>query len=78
MTVSAAEVVARRRADRRERLSAAARYAEAAQARMAVRAVVAFGSVARGDWHAGSDIDVHGTARQRGGQATARRSKVRR
>lgn len=58
MPVSAGEIVARRRAGRRERLAAAGRYAEAVRARIPVRAVVVFGSVARGDWHAGSDIDV--------------------
>lgn len=58
MPVSAAEVVARRRAGRRKRLAAAERYADVVRARMPVRALVVFGSVARGDWHAGSDIDV--------------------
>lgn len=58
MAVSATEVVARRRAGRRDRLAAAVRYAEVVRTRLPVRAVVVFGSVARGDWHAGSDIDV--------------------
>lgn len=56
--MSAAEVVARRRAGRRERLATATRYAEAVRERIPVRAAVVFGSVARGDWHGGSDIDV--------------------
>lgn len=36
----------------------AGRYAEAVRVRIPVRAVVVFGSVARGDWRSGSDIDL--------------------
>lgn len=53
-----AEVVARRRAARRALLSEARAYAAALDPGLDVRAVVVFGSVARGDFNAGSDIDV--------------------
>lgn len=52
------EVVARRRAGRRRLLELAATWARTLDPALGVHAVVVFGSVARGDWHADSDIDV--------------------
>lgn len=52
------DVVARRRAERRELLGRAALLARGLDARLGVRAVVVFGSVARGDFNVYSDIDV--------------------
>lgn len=56
--VTARQVVARRRADRQELLDRAALLAQGLDARLGVRAVVVFGSVARGDFNTYSDIDV--------------------
>lgn len=53
-----AEVLARRRASRDALLGRARTFAAGLQPALGVRAVVVFGSVARGDFHAGSDIDV--------------------
>jgi uncharacterized protein len=51
-------VLERRRRERQERLALARRYADALAERLPVTAVVVFGSVARGDFNAWSDIDV--------------------
>lgn len=52
-------VVLRRRAERQDRLDRAGAYATALAGRLpALRSVVVFGSVARGDWNLWSDIDV--------------------
>lgn len=53
-----AEVVARRRSGRRERLDRARAFAAQLPETLGVVAVVVFGSVARGDWNSWSDIDV--------------------
>lgn len=52
------DVVARRRAQRADRIAQARRFAARLDATLAVRAVVVVGSVARGDFHDTSDIDV--------------------
>lgn len=52
------EVIERRRRERADLIGRAAGYADDIGARMPVRAVVVFGSVARGDFNAWSDIDV--------------------
>ncbi len=65
MTVpTAAEVVARRRRERAALLEVARGFAAALDAGLEVRAVVVFGSVARGDHHHGSDVDVLVVAQQ--------------
>lgn len=48
----------RRRTEQAERLAAARVFAEALDPDLQVRAVVVFGSVARGDFNLWSDIDV--------------------
>ena len=53
-----AEVVARRVAERDHRLAEARRFAEQLDPEWGVCAVVVFGSVARGDFHTSSDVDV--------------------
>ncbi len=52
------EVLGRRRAAREERIACAAGWALRLPERLAVRGVAVFGSVARGDFGARSDIDV--------------------
>lgn len=54
----AAEVVARRREARRRLLQRAEAFAHALDPELGVRAVVVFGSVARGDFTTHSDVDV--------------------
>ena len=56
--VSAREVLARRRTDQAALLAQAERFAACLEPALGVRAVVVFGSVARGDFHDGSDVDV--------------------
>lgn len=53
-----AEVVARRRTRRRALLAAGRAFAVALPAELGVRAVVVFGSVARGDFNDDSDTDI--------------------
>lgn len=55
---TAAEVVARRRQERAALLDVAGRFADDLDQALAVCAVVVFGSVARGDHHRESDVDV--------------------
>lgn len=50
--------IQRRMACRRRLLETARRYAQTLSTELAVQWVVVVGSVARGDFHAGSDIDV--------------------
>lgn len=52
------EVVAQRRAGRRALIEQARTYAAALDPALEVRGVVVFGSVARGDWHDRSNVDV--------------------
>lgn len=56
--VTAKQVLARRRAERSALLERAERFAERLDPQLRLRAVVVFGSVARGDFHEGSDVDV--------------------
>lgn len=51
-------VLDRRRAERAALVERARRFAEALDPKLGVRAVIVFGSVARGDFHDSSDIDV--------------------
>lgn len=51
-------VLARRRSQRAAMLARAASFAHALDPQLGVRAVVVFGSVARGDFNLWSDIDV--------------------
>jgi predicted nucleotidyltransferase len=52
------DVIARRRAERARLIAVAKRFAEALPGPLGVRAVVVFGSVARGDFNVWSDVDV--------------------
>ncbi len=52
------EVIARRRAERAALIGVARRFADDLDPGLGVRAVVVFGSVARGDFNVWSDIDV--------------------
>lgn len=52
------QVIARRRAERAARIAIAESYAHQLDPALGVRAVVVFGSVARGDFNHWSDIDV--------------------
>lgn len=52
------EVIARRRAERSALIARAERFAQALDPRVGARAVVVFGSVARGDFNVWSDVDV--------------------
>lgn len=56
--MSTRAVRARRRADRAARLEHARAWSNHLSQELAVRAVIVFGSVARGDFHDESDIDV--------------------
>lgn len=58
MKPSARQVLDRRRAERSALLAVAERFAADLDAALGTRAVVVFGSVARGDFHDASDIDV--------------------
>lgn len=55
---TAGQIVSRRRAERRRLLAQARIYADGLDRACGVRAVVVFGSVARGDFNDWSDIDV--------------------
>lgn len=55
---TASQVLARRREERTALLERAERFAESLAPALGVRAVVVFGSVARGDFHDASDVDV--------------------
>ncbi|CAN5774151.1 hypothetical protein BH23ACT2_BH23ACT2_14300 [soil metagenome] len=55
---TAREVLDRRRAEQDRLLATAERFAEGLDPGLGVRVVVVFGSVARGDFHDASDIDV--------------------
>lgn len=55
---SAAEVIARRRAWQAEWLDIARDFSARLDPTLGVRAVVVFGSLARGDFHQDSDIDL--------------------
>lgn len=52
------QVLDRRRAQRAALLAKAERFADGLASELVVRAVVVFGSVARGDFHDASDVDV--------------------
>ncbi|MGI8575942.1 MAG: nucleotidyltransferase domain-containing protein [Egibacteraceae bacterium] len=52
------QVLDRRRADRAALVTRAERFADELDVALGVRAVVVFGSVARGDFHDASDVDV--------------------
>jgi predicted nucleotidyltransferase len=56
--VNVREVIARRHAERAALIARAQRFADALDPALGVRAVVVFGSVARGDFNDHSDIDV--------------------
>ncbi len=52
------QVLDRRRAERAALVAKAERFAEGLDPALGIRAVVIFGSVARGDFHDTSDVDV--------------------
>lgn len=52
------QVIDRRRSERSALLDGAIRFADGIDSSLGVRAVVVFGSVARGDFHSSSDVDV--------------------
>lgn len=56
--ITPAQVVARRQAGRQALIQQARAFAAALDPELDVRAAVVFGSVARGDWHDRSDVDV--------------------
>ena len=56
--VTARAVVNRRRAERAALIARARRFADTLDPAVGVNAVVVFGSVARGDFHDSSDVDV--------------------
>ena len=56
--MSAADVIARRRAERADLLAKARGYIEQLPAELPLRAAVVYGSVARGDFNRWSDVDV--------------------
>jgi uncharacterized protein len=56
--VTVRDVIARRRAERGQLIEQGRRFAEALEPSLAVKAVVIFGSVARGDFNVWSDVDV--------------------
>lgn len=56
--MTAEAVIARRRAEQAARIDVARRYAADIPDDIGIRAVVVFGSVARGDFNVWSDIDV--------------------
>lgn len=58
MRVDVARVLQRRRSERDALMQRARAFAAALPSRLDVRAVVVFGSVARGDFNKWSDIDV--------------------
>lgn len=58
MRIDAGKVIERRRAEQRVLLDRAERFVAALDPAMDVRAVVVFGSVARGDFNLWSDVDV--------------------
>ncbi len=56
--MSAADVIARRRAERADLLAKARDYVEQLPAELPLRAAVVYGSVARGDFNRWSDVDL--------------------
>ncbi|MGH8930273.1 MAG: nucleotidyltransferase domain-containing protein [Egibacteraceae bacterium] len=70
--VTAAEVVERRRRARARLVATAREFAGQLDAALSIRAVVIFGSVARGDFNDTSDIDVLVVAEQLPARATDR------
>ena len=58
MRSTARQVLERRSAERAALVARAEQFARALDPALGVRAVVVFGSVARGDFHDGSDVDV--------------------
>ena len=71
-TPAARAVIARRRAGREALLAPVGRFADDLDPALGVRAVVVLGSVARGDSHAASDVDVLVVADHLPGAALAR------
>ncbi len=58
MSRATRQVLDRRRAERAALVAKAERFAEGLDPALDIRAVVLFGSVARGDFHDSSDVDV--------------------
>ncbi|MGI9032857.1 MAG: nucleotidyltransferase domain-containing protein [Acidimicrobiales bacterium] len=58
MKIDAARIIERRRAEQRTLLARASELAAGLDPGLGVRAVVVFGSVARGDFNRWSDVDV--------------------
>lgn len=58
MKIDAAKIIERRRADQRHLVDRAEKLARGLSPVLGVRAVVVFGSVARGDFNVWSDVDV--------------------
>lgn len=56
--VTTRQVLDRRRAERAALVARAERFADGLDPSLGIRAVVVFGSVARGDFHDSSDVDV--------------------
>ncbi|HWB71961.1 MAG TPA: nucleotidyltransferase domain-containing protein [Egibacteraceae bacterium] len=56
--MSPQQVIARRRAERAALIARAERFAQDLDPQLGARAVVVFGSVARGDFNVWSDVDV--------------------
>ncbi|HWC12690.1 MAG TPA: nucleotidyltransferase domain-containing protein [Acidimicrobiales bacterium] len=58
MRIDAATIIERRKREQRDLLGRAERFAAQLAPALGVRAVIVFGSVARGDFNVWSDIDV--------------------
>lgn len=74
--MTARQVLQRRRAQRTELLGRAQRFADSLDPALAVDAVLVFGSVARGDFNDGSDVDVLVVARDLPEQPLLRNAMV--
>lgn len=73
---STQEILRRRRSERSALLSRARRFADTLESSLEVRTVVVFGSVARGDFNASSDVDVLVIADQLPDRALDRNSAI--
>lgn len=74
--VTARQVLDRRRAEQAALVARAERFVEGLDPTLDVRAVVVFGSVARGDFHDSSDVDVLVIADRLPDRALARNQAV--
>lgn len=76
MSATTRQVLDRRRAQQATLLARARRFAATLDDALGVRAVVVFGSVARGDFHDASDVDVLVVADDLPGRALPRNAAI--